>query len=202
MTISSHPDISTLMTCSAGSQPEALCAVVTSHLAMCSHCMNELKRMEMIGVSLFDSLDQQICIDRTQKLPPAPREQSKAKKIMASRTRDVPHPLVELIGGSLDAIKWQDLAPGVWGYQIPLTARAKGDLRLVKLAPDAQIQQVNHAGEQLILVLNGSYDTESITYQAGDFADIEDEHQHSITAGRHGCVLLIGNEEMPQIIGN
>ena len=100
MAISSHPDISTLMTCSAGSTPEALCAVVTSHLSMCSKCWDELRSMETIGVALFDELEP-IKIDTT---PPervtTATEDAPAGGVSASIDGDVPNPLVEVIGSN------------------------------------------------------------------------------------------------------
>ena len=54
MTITHHPDISTLMCCAAGSQPEAFAAVVASHLALCPECRAEVRHMQEIGVALFD----------------------------------------------------------------------------------------------------------------------------------------------------
>ncbi len=56
MTITHHPDISTLMSCAAGSQPEVFAAVVASHLSQCPACAREVAKMQDIGVALFDAL--------------------------------------------------------------------------------------------------------------------------------------------------
>ena len=53
MKINHHLDDSTLMSCAAGSQPEALAAVVSSHLSVCPRCRTELKKHALIGEALF-----------------------------------------------------------------------------------------------------------------------------------------------------
>ena len=136
MTISSHPDIATLMTCSAGSTPEALCAVVTSHLSMCPSCMGELTSMESIGVALFEELDP----TSTDVASGQVSDTANAKSDLSQESPraiggDVPTPLVGVIGSDLDALDWQPLAPGIWNVAVPMTSKTKGDLRLIKLEP-------------------------------------------------------------------
>jgi putative transcriptional regulator len=97
MTISSHPDIVTLMTCSAGSTPEALCAVVTSHLSMCPVCLEELRSMETIGVALFEELEP-IKIDAGTAELGATATDDPAGRIATDVRGNVPSPLVEVIG--------------------------------------------------------------------------------------------------------
>lgn len=200
MTISSHPDFATLMTCSAGSTPEALCAVVTSHLSMCPVCLNELRSMESIGVALFDQLEPvKLQLDA---LPTntAANEDGLARAHAAAVHGDVPRPLVEVIGNSLDALPWQRLAPGIWNFSVPMTVQTKGDLRLIKLESGAILPEHRHEGEQLILVLRGSYRSDEISHGVGDFAELDDESKHAMVAETNGCILLIGNEAMPDFI--
>ncbi len=197
MTISSHPDIATLMTCSAGSTPEALCAVVTSHLAMCPECMDELTSMESIGVALFEKMQPvKIDFDPTQVLPASVDESTFRDERQRGLEGDVPGPLVEVIGKDLDGLDWRRLAPGIWNFTVPLTPHAKGDLRLIRLGPGMSLPEHSHQGEQLILVLRGSYRSVAGIYKAGDFAELDVDNKYSMIALQDGCILLIGNEAM------
>jgi len=203
MTITRHPDISTLMTCAAGSQPEVLCAVVASHLAMCPECMGELKRLEKIGVALFEGLPPTLMpaglksdVDRFVDHANAG---DVAGRVLARG--DVPAPLVAVLGESLDKLDWAPLSAGVWHYQVPLTPGAKGDLRLLKLSPGAAVPEHTHQGEELSVVLCGSYSDRFGTFHRGDFADLDDQATHDLIAdGNKGCVLLVGSEHQPEFV--
>ena len=200
MAISSHPDVATLMTCSAGSTPEALCAVVTSHLSMCPQCLDELRSMEKIGVALFEEL-KPVNIDNTERrIGTAATEEAAAGRTSKSIGGDVPSPLVEVIGNNLDALEWQPLADGIEHFSIPIMPKAKGDLRLLKLEPGKKLPEHRHAGEELVLVLRGSYHDGTSAHNTGDFADLDDDSKHAMIAEREGCILLIGNEAMPAFI--
>ena len=199
MTISSHPDIATLMTCSAGSTPEALCAVVTSHLSMCPGCLEELRSMETIGVALFEELEP-IKIDANAPELGATATDDPAGTDAADVGGNVPSPLVEVIGSNLDSLAWQQLAPGIWNFTVPITSQATGDLRLIKLEPGHKLPEHRHQGEELILVLRGSYRDGTSTYSTGDFAELYDENKHPMIAEQEGCTLLIGNGSMPGFI--
>ncbi len=201
MPIARHPDVSTLMTCSAGSQPEALCAVVTSHLAICPPCMREFRQLEEIGVSLFENL----ASDQTVGQAPAPR--AGARIIEANRHAeagavdgDVPWPLVEVIGHRLDDLAWRELAAGIWDFKVPLSPTAAGDLRLFRLAPGKGLPKHGHQGEELTLVLRGAYQDESGLFAIGDFSDLDDEAAHTVVATEAGCLLLIASENEPQFM--
>ena len=61
MTITHHPAPESLMSCSAGSMPEAFAAVMASHIAMCPDCRKELSVMEQIGTVLFEAIDADRC---------------------------------------------------------------------------------------------------------------------------------------------
>ncbi|MEQ1718816.1 MAG: anti-sigma factor, partial [Hyphomicrobium sp.] len=56
MAIAHHPGSESLMSCSAGSMPEAFAAVMASHISICAACRKELALMEDIGVELFRNI--------------------------------------------------------------------------------------------------------------------------------------------------
>jgi putative transcriptional regulator len=155
--------------------------------------------METIGVALFEELEP-IKIDAgAPELGPTATD-DQAGRDAADVGGSVPSPLVEVIGSNLDALAWQQLAPGIWNFTIPITPRAAGDLRLIKLEPSQKLPEHRHQGEELILVLRGSYRDGISTYRTGDFAELDDENKHPMIAEQEGCILLIGNESMPGFI--
>lgn len=188
------------MTCAAGSQPEALCAVVASHISICEKCQRKLRQMQSIGEALFEDL------------APAPMDQSApvptADDVVLPITDDltgtagdseVPPTLQHVLGNSLDALPWVAVAPSIHQHKIELSSDASGDLRMLRLAAGASIPEHGHEGEELSLVLRGScWDSEG-TYDVGDFLDLDNETRHTLTADASvGCIILIGSENIPE----
>ncbi len=203
MTIQHHPDISSLMSCAAGSQPEAMAAVVASHLAVCPVCAREVSKLERIGEALFDHIE------------PAPVDS--AAPVAAARALEaddalpagsiltggeVPLPLAELVGSDLNAIAWKRLGPGLWHYPLPLSQSAKGDLRLLKVGPGQTLPDHGHGGEEMTLVLRGSYSDSTGHYGVGDVADLADDMEHAPLAdAQEGCICLIASEKPARFKG-
>ncbi len=202
MAIKHHPDIATLMSCAAGSQPEALAAVIASHLARCPSCAAEVKKMAEIGVALFDKLEPaKMSHDAPVIAARAGEAMSEAETRHASRG-DVPFPIADKVGDDLDRIPWKRIGPGLWHYPIPLSAGAAGDLRLIKVAPGKELPEHGHRGEELTLLLRGSYHDEFGTFETGDIADLDDEAEHRPVAdAATGCICLIASEKKARFKG-
>lgn len=52
-----HPDLSTLMSYSAGSLPDAVATVVAAHLSVCSRCRQHVQEAEQVGIRLLEELE-------------------------------------------------------------------------------------------------------------------------------------------------
>ncbi len=200
MPIVRHPDVSSIMTCSAGSQPEALCAVVTSHLSMCPECMRELSLLEEIGVSLFECSAGEPDVTAAG-VPSASAVFEQGLDAQAWPAEgDVPWPLIAVLGHDLDAIEWTEIQPGIATHPIELSEHAKGDLRLLRLDPGKRLPSHGHHGEELSLVLRGSYSDESGSFGVGDMSDLDEDTRHSVLAGPEGCIILIACEKKPEFL--
>lgn len=202
MTITHHLDDATLMSCAAGSQPEAIAAVVASHLSLCPRCRAEITRLERIGATLFDALPGErvtreapvVALRAGEACSPPPEADASAAP-SGEPDGDVPAPIRGLVGRSLKDIRWRWLAPGVWDHPLPLSSGARGDLRLVKIAPGKTMPEHGHGGTEMTLVLGGSYTDRFGTFHTGDVADLTDEVEHQPVADpKDGCICLIASE--------
>ena len=208
--ITHHPDIATLMCCAAGSQPEAFAAVVASHLSLCPECREEVRRMQEIGVALFDKLEPvpvscQVPIvamraGEAEAGPPPPLDREATERICKT---GVPQPLAKHVGCCLDDVAWRLAAPGIWTYEIPLSQGCCGTLHLVKVAPGSALPEHGHDGAELTLVLKGSYTDEFGTVRPGDVADLDEETTHSPAAcPDKGCICLMARHGELDFGGN
>ena len=202
MSIERHPDVSTLLTCAAGSQPEALCAVVASHISICSRCFKDLRAMEGIGQALFDDLTADVLRAR---IPTPPIDEPPPGAVDQLRTAEynteIPRTLRHILGSNFNDLPWQEVAPGIEQHIIPLSPGAKGDLRVLKLADGAQIPEHGHCGEELSLVLLGSCRDAGGDYTIGDFIDLDDETRHEVIVDDNiGCILIVASETEPEFV--
>lgn len=202
MAIKHHPDIPTLMTCAAGSQPETLCAVVSSHLSVCPTCFDKVARLSRIGVTLFERLEPvalrvaEPCGATGGAGLDRPAEQS-----WRTHGDGIPGPLTQVLGRSLDEISWEAVAPGVEQCEVELSAGAPGDLRLIRLQPNASFRWRTGAGETMVMVLSGRCSNASGEFEAGDVEEIEEASEHMFVAGaQSGCVLLKASESQPLLL--
>jgi putative transcriptional regulator len=200
MTITHHPDLASLLFCAAGSQPEARAAVMASHLAVCPACRAEAGRMERVGAAMFAILDP---APMARTAPVAALRAGEADVAEAGTGRgqcvetdgDVPGPLVPLVGTRLDDVPWRWMAPGVWSHKLPLSPASAGELRLFKIAPGVALPEHGHDGQELTLILRGSYADSTGTYRVGDVADLDADTAHNpVACPVEGCICLAATE--------
>lgn len=203
MAISHHPDISTLMTCAAGSQPEALCAVVASHLSVCPSCFKRVGQLTMIGATLFDQIPGDAPSPPQSQTVPSPDEDTQAEThhTWNGHGDGVPGPLTSVLGQSLDDIAWTSGGPGLDQFDIALSPGAIGHLRLLRLSPGMNLTWRNDDGERLVMLLRGSFKDDQTGYEPGDVEDFENAGEHAISAHPElGCVVLIASEREPLLL--
>ena len=197
MKITHHPSDASLMSCSAGSMPEAFAAVMASHISMCPCCRGTLSTMEHIGTALFDQL-QPAPVNRlapVAALRAMEADVTTHATFDTERSGDVPDPLVSILGSSLDDVPWKRVGPGVWTHNITLSDPSRGDLRLIKIAPGQVVPDHGHRGNEMTLVLRGAYTDASGVYRAGDVADLDEHIEHQPVADPvEGCICLIAVE--------
>lgn len=195
MKINHHPQAESLMSCSAGSMPEAFAAVMSSHMTLCPECQKELAFMEAIGVAMFDGIAATPVSGDAPVMALRASEAGDDAPVAALNASAIPEPLQRVIGTDLNAIKWKRVSPGVWQHVIPLSKTARGDLRLIKVAPGKSLPEHGHSGSELTLVLQGAYRDSTGHYRAGDVADLAGDVTHSPSADpQDGCICLIATD--------
>lgn len=195
MNIKHHPHAESLMSCSAGSMPEAFAAIMSSHLAMCTECHKDLALMETIGVAMFDQIEATPVLSDAPVMALRSAEADRGEIYVEESASDIPAPLQPLLGRDLAAIKWKRVGPGVWQHSIPLSDNGRGDLRVIKVAPGQALPEHAHTGSELTLVLKGSYRDSTGHYRPGDVADMMGDASHSpIADPEEGCICVIATE--------
>ena len=207
MKIHHHPAADSLMSCSAGSMPEAFAAVMASHISVCATCQRELALMELIGAALFDQLSPSQ-LDHAAPVMELRRREAGPDAHMARGSKDgikdgskdaggdVPEPLVAVVGRYLDDLAWKRVSPGVSIHDVALSSAAKGNLRLIKAAPGKALPVRGHAGSELMLVLRGGCHDAQGDYRLGDVSDVGDDVVDPPVADAvEGCICLVATRK-------
>lgn len=200
MKIMHHPKPESLMSCSAGSMPEAFAAIMASHIEICPACRKDLAWLEHVGGALLESLSPAhvSCPAPVMAMRAGEAGDDQYNVDITQPVGDVPSPLVQAVGRDLDSINWTPVRPGVWEHQIALKTRDRGHLRLTKVAPGQTFPEHRHRSSIIALVLRGSWRGASGHYQAGDVADFGEETEHPpIADPDYGCICLIATDERP-----
>jgi putative transcriptional regulator len=195
--IAHHLDEATVLALAAGTLNDAHAIVAATHIAMCPHCRATLKNAEAIGGSLLaetssEAVSQNLRADTLAKLDAAPAAPaSKPRAIL--KPGELPDVLVRALGQtSLDHVKWNRKLPGVAIYDVPLPKGTTTKLKLLSLDKGKAMPDHGHGGEELTLVLRGSYSDKMGRFAAGDVADLAEDVEHQpIVDSDENCICLI-----------
>lgn len=193
MTIRRHPAPENLVSCAAGSMPEALAAVMACHMTICPRCQKELTFLGSVGAALLEDVSPMPFVMKMPS-PNVPVEQPKSIAENSIKC-DVPAPLRKFVGNRLEDIKWKRVAPGIWQFPIPLAKHSKSSLRLIKVGPGLKLPDHGHSGLELTLVLQGAFSDEFGSYEVGDVVEMDEGFEHApVAAEGTDCICLIASE--------
>ncbi len=205
MNIKHHLDEASLLSYAAGSMSQSMALVAACHLSMCPQCQERAQKSEAIGGVLLDSLapaalnenslDQVMAmLDYEPSVDIAVPKRISSKRAGADQT-DLPFPLGEYIDGSLDSIAWKRIVPGVYCYDLPCKSERGGVSRLLRIAPGKSMLPHSHDGNELTLILRGSFSDEIGRFTVGDIADLDSEIEHQpLVDSDEDCICLIATD--------
>lgn len=212
MNIRHHLDEATLFSYTAGSLTNAMATVVATHLSLCAECRARAANLETLGGVMLERLQPEACsedlLDQLLGTIDADEPQIDVREDAAAHqselstdaaeadvkpVADVPYPLSELLPAPLEQLQWKRMAPGVLYYDLP--AIGSGACRLLQLAPGRSVLPHSHNGNELTLILRGSYTDDLGRFAAGDIADLDDEVSHQpLVDSDEPCICLVATD--------
>ena len=195
MTIKHHLSDELLMAYAAADLPEAFNLVIAAHLSMCDECRARSMAFDALGGAVIE--------DSTCEMSAGSLEASMARidglpqmQVPEVRRSDavLPVPVLDYVGGGLEAVKWRSLGMGV--RQSILRIGDKGaSARLLYIPAGAAMPDHGHRGLELTLVLQGAFRDEADRFGRGDIeiADASIEHTPVAEAGED-CICLAATQ--------
>jgi putative transcriptional regulator len=193
-----HLDDATIVALAAGTLGEAHGFAAATHVAYCSQCRSALRDAESLGGQIMLDQDTRAVTDTCRAATLASLDAvatSRVKAKPAARS-EVPAVLCNLLDNQpLDSLKWKTVVPGVSTYDIPLSTKGRTHLQLLRIGKGRQMPEHGHGGEELTVILRGSYSDHTGRYMAGDVADLDEdiEHQPKVDS-EMDCICLVATE--------
>jgi len=183
------------MAYSAGHLPEAFSLVVATHLSLCDECRARSDAYDALGGALVQGTDAvamaqdslTLMMERIDVLPQA------TQRARLRGTGILPAPLVDYIGGGLEAVKWRPIGMGVRQAILPTAPDAS--VRLLHIPAGVAVPDHGHRGMELTLVLQGAFADKTDRFARGDI-EIADEalvHTPVADAGMD-CICLAATD--------
>ena len=197
MKITHHLDEATIMSCAAGTLDDALRVVVVSHASWCVSCHGALQVAEAVGGAvLSDGGTEEVTASCKQQTFAALEAAQPVARPLPVAAGELPGPLSRLTGFTrFSDIAWKSKAPGVAMADIKILPSAVGHLYLLRIAPGKSMPEHGHGGEELTMILSGSYSDKFGTFARGDVADLDTEVEHSpVVGGEEPCICLVAAE--------
>ncbi|MBP0048883.1 cupin domain-containing protein [Marinobacterium sp. AK62] len=200
MNISHHFDDATLMAYSAGTLPEGMALLVACHLHWCPHCRDRVEVTNSVGGALLDRLEPAALDDNALDSLLARLDEPEQEFASPEHSRsepagdsELPAPLAQLLGAPMDELPWKRIGYGV--RQIDLELKGPGAARLLRISPGVSVPHHTHGGNELTLILKGSYNDELGRFCRGDVADLDGDVEHQpLVDTDEDCICLIATD--------
>jgi putative transcriptional regulator len=188
-----HPAEEYLLQYASGAATEPFALLVAGHLASCSICRAVVAEAEAIGGALLADLVPEpasvpyLDSDVAQILERAERQPDTTRDVSVSTAAS---PLGAYVG-DLGSVAWRSLGPGI---QHCVVARDKygAIARLLRIAPGRGVFKHSHAGNEMTLVLEGSYRAGGMQFSRGDVECADEDTLHRPVAGSEAtCICLV-----------
>lgn len=203
MSTKHHLDEATLLSYAAGSLSQAMALVVACHLTLCPRCRARMAENEALGGHLLEQLPPAAINDNAldsllSQLDDNHSigvEMAQAGTLAPPECDDslVPYPLNEYLPSALDTLPWRTLVSGIHYYDLDTPNR--GVSRLMRIAPGKTLLPHTHDGNELTLVLSGSFSDDIGRFHRGDVADLDDQVEHQpLVDSATDCICLIATD--------
>jgi putative transcriptional regulator len=189
-----HPDDHLLIEYANGSLCEAKALLVATHLALCPACRAAVKAGEATSAALAFT-------EETVEVGPAPDvvsmpEEKRATVAPPISSTAVPEPLRTYLGAPVSELEWVPVWRGMKAFALSEFG-GRASVRLLAIEPGRRMPRHTHEGEELTLVLQGSFADSSGSYGKGDVATADASVDHQPRAGGGELCLCLAVEDAP-----
>lgn len=194
-----HPSDDQLTEFSAGVLPMSRALCVSAHVEHCHSCQQRLKKMQQLASAQLDTLAPQRVSDALKQSVMQGIKQQAQQQITAPPKPSVSTPvsdgiprcLRKWVPESFDQLKWTSLTPSVSISEL-CSEGSGAKAALVKVKAGGNMAHHSHTGDEVTVILKGSYSDEDGCYREGDYVFRDNGHKHMpIATNDQDCICLI-----------
>ena len=195
-----HPDPATLISYSSGSLPSNFSILVSSHLEKCSECSKNLHiGIEMGGLVLDKLKEEKLSEGAFDKFLNFARninhQTLSMPKNLDNNISNIPSVLHHYIGKNISDIKWKFVAPGIKKHEVGIDKETNSYLTMLKINPKKKIPEHGHSGNEITLVIDGSFKDEHGQYYPGDISEHDTStHHQPVVSSKDPCICIIATD--------
>lgn len=200
--ISHHVSEGLLLEYASGTLDEASSLLVATHIALCPPCRALVRDAEVIGGALLGEEQpeamsaaslQGVLQRATQPVETQAGGAAPVRHPDLAAGANLPQPLRGYVAEALEKRRWSRVAPGL--RQLVLAESGTTVARLFFLSRGTRVPVHSHRGQELTMVLHGSYSDACGTFGRGDVAELDDSVTHQPVVSQSGdCVALAVTE--------
>ena len=195
--INRHPESELLVEYTSGALSLAPSIAVTTHLQFCNTCKGAVESLKHIGGDLLEKTDAvPVSEDLFEKvLLGIDRDARESESRCGANTKavdDVGHAIPRYVQRLLPEgnLRWKFLSPSLRVATVSV-GEDKYELALHRIKAGGKAPEHNHRGQEITVVLTGTFSDEDGIYQPGDFVIREQGDVHRpIAAQNEECICL------------
>jgi putative transcriptional regulator len=209
-----HPDKNILTEFAAGCLDSAQAIAVSTHLHYCSHCRNEVHKLEQVGAALFSTsindgvAKQDVELSSAndsafaslmqtiddQDAMPSVENAALASTPLAKKYDLLPKVIKKMMIDN--PIKWRTVTRNLSSANL-VAGQDKHAVSLQKIRSGGRVPEHKHTASEITVVLKGSFSDEDNVYQQGDFLLKNAGERHQPLASNNGDCLCLSVEQAP-----
>jgi putative transcriptional regulator len=196
-----HPDVRFLTDYTAGSLPRSQALCVAAHLHHCTACRARVRELTELGSELFDQQQplplQSTAFERLMgrigtDAPAAPARSPRP----VPGNGDLPRAIARLCQGDVESLSWRRI-----GKHFRHAALKLGDARrettLFHIKAGGAVPHHRHGGDEITVVLKGSFSDNEDRYVVGDFIVRTQGEAHRPVASQNEDCLCLSTLDAP-----
>lgn len=194
--INRHPDPQLLVEYSSGTLALAPSIAVTTHLQLCGTCSGATKSLNQLGGDFIDQVETTpVSENLLEKILASINEEPNINpdhKNLKGTVDDVAHALPSYVRKLLPEgnLRWQFLSPSLRIATLSV-GEEENELALHRIKAGGKAPEHNHAGQEITVVLTGTFSDEDGIYQPGDFIVRQPGDVHRpMSAQNEECICL------------
>lgn len=190
--ISHHPGELALLHYSSGNLAldEALCLSV--HLEHCPQCQAHYRKLMALADVNWQGLPEASVDDslKVKVLERIKRASSEPSEALARVSSSVPHALRKWVPDELDQLAWRAVTKTLSVCELTKSSEGR-KVALVKVAAGGKMPHHSHSGNEVTVVLQGSFSDEDGRYMEGDYIVRKGDDKHTpIASKEQPCICL------------